>query len=75
MTWVTKIGTAIVFATIWLKDQAARFAKDLRAVSTVEYALIIVAVIAIVGGAMQLILGDQFQNLFTESGQMKLTTA
>ena len=62
-----KIGSAIVFATVWLRDQVSRFTKDQRAVSTVEYALIIVAVIAIVGGAAA-ILGDQFQNLFEGLG-------
>ena len=41
-----------------------RFFKESRAVSTVEYALIVVAVIAIVGGAAAL-LGGAFKDLFT----------
>lgn len=40
-----------------------RFFKESRAVSTVEYALIVVAVIAIVGGAAAL-LGGAFKELF-----------
>ena len=59
----TKIGTAIAFAVIWLKGQFSRFAKDRQAVSTVEYALIVIAVIAIVGTGAAL-LGGAFNNLF-----------
>ena len=62
-----RVGTAIVFAIIWVKGQASRFAKDLRAVSTVEYALIVIAVIAIVGAAAAL-LGGQFTDLFNTLG-------
>ena len=40
-----------------------RFFKESRAVSTVEYALIVVAVIAIVGAAAAL-LGGAFKDLF-----------
>ena len=42
-----------------------RFFKESRAVSTVEYALIVVAVIAIVGGAAAL-LGGAFKDLFED---------
>lgn len=42
-----------------------RYVKESRAVSTVEYALIVVAVIAIVG-AGALILGDAFDELFDD---------
>ena len=48
-----------------------RFFKESRAVSTVEYALIVVAVIAIVGGAAALLGGafkDLFGDLTTEMG-------
>ncbi len=44
---------------------AVRFLRDRRGVSTVEYALIVVAVIAVVGlvaGTM----ADAFQNLFSD---------
>ncbi|MYE81109.1 MAG: Flp family type IVb pilin [Gammaproteobacteria bacterium] len=42
-----------------------RFAADRRGVSTVEYALIVVAVIAIVG-AVAATMGDAFDQLFTD---------
>ena len=43
----------------------ASFISDLRGVSTVEYALMVVAVIAAVGLAAGL-LGDAFEDLFTD---------
>ncbi|MCY4012699.1 MAG: hypothetical protein OXG82_08300 [Gammaproteobacteria bacterium] len=57
--------TAIESAVIWARGQVARFVKDTRAVSTVEYALIVIAVIAIVGAAAAL-LGGAFGNLFDQ---------
>ena len=65
-----------------LKELARRafaYFTDRTGVSTVEYALILVAVIAIVGVA-GLTLQDQFKDLFTDLGkqidaaQQKLTT-
>ena len=47
------------------------FVADLRAVSTVEYALMVVAVIAAVGGVAALLAGafnDMFTDLSTELG-------
>ena len=44
-----------------------RFIEERSGVSTVEYALIVVAVIAIVGGGM-LLLGDNFKDLFEQIG-------
>lgn len=58
----------IVSAVVWLRCQVVRFAKDPRAVSTVEYALIVIAVIAIVGVAAGM-LGGAFQNLFNDLGE------
>ena len=49
----------------WFREQAARFREDIRGVSTVEYALIVVAVIAIVGVAAGL-LGDAFTTTFQD---------
>ena len=49
----------IVRFMCWFREQAMRFREDIRGVSTVEYALIVVAVIAIVGVAAGL-LGDAF---------------
>ena len=49
----------------WLREQAVRFRDDIRGVSTVEYALIVVAVIAIVGVAAGL-LGDAFSTTFED---------
>lgn len=47
-----------------------RFAADLRGVSTVEYALIVVAIIGIIG-AGALVLGGAFGDLFDDlSDQM-----
>ena len=63
----TKIATAVVHAVVRTQNRVARFAKDTRAVSTVEYALIVIAVIAIVGVAAG-ILGGQFQALFNTLG-------
>ena len=68
-----KIGSAIVFATVWLRDQVSRFTKDPRAVSTVEYALIVIAVIGIVGAAA-LMLGDTFTGMFQTLGNELNTT-
>lgn len=49
---------------------AVKFAADLRGVSTVEYALIVVAIIGIVGAAAAL-LGGAFDTMFTTlSGRM-----
>ena len=44
-----------------------RFLGERSGVSTVEYALIVVAVIAIVGGGMTM-LGGNFETMFTEIG-------
>lgn len=49
----------------WLRDAVARFRDDIRGVSTVEYALIVVAVIAIVGVAAGL-LGNAFTDTFAD---------
>ena len=49
----------------WLREQVVRFRDDIRGVSTVEYALIVVAVIAIVGVAAGL-LGDAFSTTFED---------
>ena len=57
------MGTAVASAVVWLRGQIVRFVKDPRAVSTVEYALIVVAVIAIVGAAAAM-LGGAFDELF-----------
>lgn len=45
-----------------------RYAADLRGVSTVEYALIVVAIIGIVGAAAG-ILGGAFDTLFDDLSQ------
>lgn len=53
-----------------LSALAVKFAADLRGVSTVEYALIVVAIIGIVGAAAAL-LGGAFTDMFeTLSGRM-----
>lgn len=53
-----------------LRELALRFLADLRGVSTVEYALIVVAIIGIVGAAAAL-LGGAFTTMFEElSGRM-----
>ena len=57
----------IMSAVIWLRCQVVRFVKDPRAVSTVEYALIVIAIIAIVGAAAA-VLGGAFEDLFDELG-------
>ena len=49
----------------WLHVQMMRFRDDIRGVSTVEYALIVVAVIAIVGVAAA-ILGNAFESTFKD---------
>ncbi len=48
-----------------IRTAAARFWRDDRAVSTVEYALIVVAIIAILGVAAGT-MGDAFTNLFDD---------
>ena len=53
----------VVHLMCWLREQVVRFRDDIRGVSTVEYALIVVAVIAIVGVAAGL-LGDAFTSTF-----------
>ena len=55
----------VVHLMCWLREQVMRFRDDIRGVSTVEYALIVVAVIAIVGVAAGL-LGDAFQSTFED---------
>ena len=55
----------IVRCMDWLREQVVRFRDDIRGVSTVEYALIVVAVIAIVGVAAGL-LGDAFTTTFED---------
>ena len=55
----------VVHLMCWLREQVARFRDDIRGVSTVEYALIVVAVIAIVGVAATL-LGDAFETTFED---------
>ena len=55
----------IVRFMAWLREQVVRFRDDIRGVSTVEYALIVVAVIAIVGVAAGL-LGDAFETTFED---------
>ena len=53
-----------------LNALAVKFAVDLRGVSTVEYALIVVGIIGIVGAAV-VILSGAFTDMFTElSGRM-----
>lgn len=51
-----------------LSALAVKFAVDLRGVSTVEYALIVVGIIGIVGAAV-LLLGGAFDAMFTELSQ------
>ena len=55
----------VVHLMCWLREQVVRFRDDIRGVSTVEYALIVVAVIAIVGVAAGL-LGDAFTSTFQD---------
>lgn len=64
----------------WIRERCtelgcslAAFARARRAVSTVEYALITIAVISIVGAAIAL-LGDSFAGLFKDIGK-ELATA
>ena len=57
------ISCAIARTVTSARSLAGAFLKDSRGVSTVEYALIVVAVVAIVGtGAV--FLGGQFETLF-----------
>ncbi len=51
--------------TVKLHLQIMRFVADLRGVSTVEYALIVVAIIGIVG-AGAIVLGGAFGELFDD---------
>ena len=55
----------VVHLMCWLREQVVRFRDDIRGVSTVEYALIVVAVIAIVGVAAGL-LGNAFTSTFED---------
>ena len=55
----------VVHLMCWLREQVMRFRDDIRGVSTVEYALIVVAVIAIVGVAAGL-LGGAFESTFQD---------
>ena len=55
----------IVHLIGWLQAHVVRFRDDIRGVSTVEYALIVVAIIAIVGVAAGL-LGDAFETTFED---------
>ena len=64
-TLVGNLWGGIKRAVCGVGTSVKRFFKESRAVSTVEYALIVVAVIAIVGGAAA-ILGGAFKGLFTE---------
>ena len=54
------------FKKQWLRlsQFGMRFLADLRGVSTVEYALIVVGIIGIVGAGV-LVLGDAFTDMFT----------
>ena len=56
-----------------LSALAVKFAADLRGVSTVEYALIVVAIIGIVGAAAAL-LGGAFTEMF-ETLSNRMTAA
>lgn len=58
------------FKKQWLRlsQFGMRFLADLRGVSTVEYALIVVGIIGIVGAAA-LLLGGAFDAMFTELSQ------
>ena len=49
----------------WLRARVVRFRDDIRGVSTVEYALIVVAIIAVVAVAAGL-LGDAFTTTFQD---------
>ena len=55
------------------KQLAARFLADLRGVSTVEYALIVVGIIGIVGAAVVL-LGGAFDEMFDQLSE-RMTAA
>ena len=58
------------FKKQWLRlsQFGMRFLADLRGVSTVEYALIVVGIIGIVGAAA-LLLGGAFDEMFTQLSQ------
>ena len=58
MDLVAKLATTI-------KVEIAAFLNDVRGVSTVEYALMVVAVIAAVGGVAAL-LGGAFEDMFDD---------
>ena len=66
-TLVGNLWGGVKRAVCGVGTSVKRFVKESRAVSTVEYALIVVAVIAIVGGAA-LILGGAFKELFDDLG-------
>ena len=61
------ISCAIARTATSARSLAGAFLKDSRGVSTVEYALIVVAVVAIVGGAAVMLSG-QFETLFRALG-------
>ena len=61
------ISCAIARTATSARSRVGAFLKDSRGVSTVEYALIVVAVVAIVGAAA-VVLGGDFANLFDELG-------
>lgn len=56
-----------------LSALAVKFAADLRGVSTVEYALIVVGIIGIVGAGV-ILLGGAFDAMFDELSQ-RMTAA
>ena len=55
----------VVHFMSWLRTLVVRFRDDIRGVSTVEYALIVVAIIAVVAVAAGL-LGDAFTTTFAD---------
>lgn len=62
------ISCAIARTVTSARSRVGAFLKDSRGVSTVEYALIVVAVVAIVGAAA-VMLGGQFDELFETLGK------
>lgn len=63
---VVRMFASVRQALVSAKNSVARFLGDERAVSTVEYALIVVAIIAILGVAATALsgaFGDLFDNL------------
>ena len=63
----------IVHLMCWLREQVVSFRDDIRGVSTVEYALIVVAVMAVVAVAAGL-LGDAFTSTFQDLSE-RMTNA